>query len=135
MFLKSSQNSVSHFLFLAANTLPHPHLSLISLHRNTSSNHDLKCNSWLALEFLPSEIRKRQRWGKVLAQPKIKCVLEFWSDFSNMKKKNVSLFLHGCLIVLSWWKVDKPKYLANGWRVRGKDQPFLNLIFQPPLTF
>ena len=37
------QNSSSYFLFLAANTLPHPRLSLILLHKNTSSNQDLQC--------------------------------------------------------------------------------------------
>ena len=39
--LESYQNSVSHFLFLAANTLSHPRLSLISLRKNTRSNQDL----------------------------------------------------------------------------------------------
>ena len=65
--LDSDQNSVSHFLFLAANTLSHLRLSLILLCKNTSSNQDLHCN----------EIRGRQRWVKVIAAKNKKCDSEF----------------------------------------------------------
>ena len=36
--INSDQNSLLHILFLFADTLPHPRLSLISPRKNTSSN-------------------------------------------------------------------------------------------------
>ena len=70
---KFDQNSVSHFLFLASNTLIQSRLSLISLRKNTSSKQDLHCKYWLGLVFLRSEIRE-SKVGVRYWKPKIKSV-------------------------------------------------------------
>ena len=75
--VKSDQNSVSHFLFLAANTLSQFCLSLIMLRKNFSSNQDLQCNSCIELTFLQSKIRERRGWGKAFAAENKKCDMEF----------------------------------------------------------
>ena len=58
MFFKQSK------IFDQVNTLPHPHLSIISLRKNTSSDQDLQCKSWLEVVFLQSEITERRGWCK-----------------------------------------------------------------------
>ena len=58
MFFKQSK------IFDQVNTLRHPHLSIISLRKNTSSDQDLQCKSWLEVVFLQSEIRERRGWCK-----------------------------------------------------------------------
>ena len=80
MHLMSDQNSLPHFLFLVSNALPHPSLPLISLHKNTSSNQDLHCKSWLELVFLRNE-------GRVVRylQPKVKSVIRnFGQTLDNL---------------------------------------------------
>ena len=44
--LTSEHNFAPNFLFLTANTLPHPRFSLISLRKNARSNQNVHCQSW-----------------------------------------------------------------------------------------
>ena len=90
---------MSHFLFWAANTLPHPFLSLISLHQNTSSNQDLHCR--LELVFLQSNIRERRGWVRY-QQPKMKRVTQnsgqtLWFHTGGTAWKDYSPYFHKLL--------------------------------------
>ena len=53
----SDQNSMSHFLFLAANALSHPRILMVSLPKNISST---------KIYISKSKIRERRGWGKTL---------------------------------------------------------------------
>ena len=70
--LKSDQDSVSHFLFLAANTLHHLRLSLILLHKDTSSKQDLYCekarNSGQTLSLCGEAIVRRYSVKKLFLE-------------------------------------------------------------------
>ena len=89
----SDQNSMSRFLFLAANALPQSRFSLIMARKNTSSNHDLRCKSCLKLVFLRSKIRERRHCGKALAAKNKKCDMEFWPYKEDKDLAKSLLFL------------------------------------------
>ena len=78
------QNSMSHFLFLAANALPQSRLSLILLRKNTSFKQDLHRRSWLELVFLRAMIREKRDWVRH-SQPKTKSVT--WNSGQRERTK------------------------------------------------
>ena len=82
--LKSDQISLSDVVFLVASTSTEPHLSLISLRKNTSSKQDLQCKSRWEPVFLRGETRERRgRGNKVLITKNRKYYdAEFWLNFN-----------------------------------------------------